>query len=514
MSNSANTKRIAKNTALLYIRTFITMIVGLYTGRVMLQALGIEGYGINSVVGGIVAMSSLITNTMSQAIGRYVSFALGTGNKEKLKTMFSTAINAQIVIAVLVALALECVGVWFLNNEANIPEGRMVAANWVFQCSILVLMISLVSSPFSALIIAHERMGIYAYMSIVDVFFKLAICLAIMEFDGDRLILLAVLQLFVALCMQVFYGWYCCDKFEEARYSPIIFDKNLMQELTVFSGWNLMSNGAYVFATQGVNILVNLFFGVVFNASRSIAMTVNGVVQGFAGNFTMVFSPQITKSYAAGDVSYAILLVINGTKFTWLLMYLFIVPVCVEADTLLKLWLGEVPDLAPLLLRFSMFESLAVSSGQNLFRLILANGNIRYSVIHAAILIGLIFPLVWIVFYIGAPIWVAYLIFIIVFMITNVVRLYDIKRLMTFSVVIFVKKCIVPCVIVSITSFILPLFVLGFMEEGILRFFVNVVVSIFWTICCCLMFGLTKKERIFIINKAHYFLKRNKKMSS
>lgn len=501
MSIAENNKRIAKNTLALYFRTFITMIVGLYTGRVMLQALGVDGYGINSVVGGIVGMSSLITSTMSAAISRYITYALGKGDEERLKTIFSTSVNAQIVMALIVALVLEIAGVWFLNNGANIPEGRMEAANWVLQCSMVTLMISLICSPFNALIIAHERMAVYAYMSIVDVTLKLAVCFAIMAYDGERLILFAILQIIVTLITQTFYGWYCSKYFVEACYSPKIFDKGLMKELTVFSGWNLMNNGAYVFATQGVNMLVNVFFGVVYNASRSIATTVNSAVQGFVGNFSVAFSPQITKNYAAGDISYAVCLANRGTKFTWLMMYVFIVPVCMEADTLLQLWLGEVPELAPLFLRFSMFESLAVSSGQNLFKLIQADGNIKKYTVHAAITAGLIFPLVWLSFYLGAPVWIAYLIFIIVFLLLNIVRFYDLKCLMTFSVRQFFKEVIVPCVIVSITSFIVPVVVAHYMKQGIIRFLVNGAISVAWTSLCCVLFGLTRYERVFFFNK-------------
>ena len=502
MSVSENNRRIAKNTLALYFRTFITMIVGLYTGRVMLQALGVENYGINAVVGGIVGMSALITSTMSQAISRYITYALGKGEKEGLKTMFSTSISAQIVMALVVVLVLEVVGVWFLNSGANIPEGRMEAANWVLQCSIVSLIISLVGSPFGALIIAHERMAIYAYMSIVDVTLKLVICFVIMAYGGDRLILLALLQVAIAFGMQIFYGWYCGRNFEEAHYNPQVFDKGLMKELTAFSGWNLMNNGAYVFATQGVNMLINVFFGVVYNASRSVAMTVNGAIQSFVGNFTIAFSPQITKSYAAGDTSYAVHLVIKGTKFTWLMMYIFIVPVFMEADILLQLWLGEVPEQAALFLRFAMFESLAVSSGQNLFKLIQADGHVKKYTIHAAITAGFIFPLTWLSFYLGAPVWTAYLIFIIIFLIMNLVRFYALKRLMPFSIRQFMKDAIIPCLIVSVASFIVPIIVAYYMEQSVIRFFVNGTVSVLWTIVCCVLFGLTKNERFFFYDKA------------
>ena len=508
---SSNNKRIAKNTMALYFRTFITMIVGLYTGRVMLQALGVDNYGINNVVGGIVAMSSLITATMSQAISRYITYALGKGDSDQLKTMFSTSVNAQIVMSIIAIVVLEIGGLWFLNTVAQIPQGREMAAFWVFQCSLISLAIGLVSSPYNALLVAHERMGIYAYTSIAEAMLKLAICFIILAYGGDRLILLAILTVFVGLGMRIFYGWYCGKNFDEAHYNPKIFDKGLLKELTVFSGWNLLNNGAYTFATQGVNMLINVFFGVAYNAARGIANTVNTAVQNFVANFTIAFSPQITKSYASGDKAYAIHLGNRGTKFSWLMMYIFIVPVCCEADTLLCLWLGDAPEWSSLFLRFAMFESLAVCSGQNLFRLIQADGHIKKYTIHAAITAGFIFPLTWIVYLLGGSVWLSYVIFIIDFLVLNLVRFYDIKKLMPFSIRQHIKEVIVPCMIVSVTSFIIPLGVCYYMNPGAIRFLVNVPVSIIWTSLCCLLFGLTKNERKFFRNKAIQVIARIKK---
>lgn len=504
---SQNNKRIAKNTLALYFRTFITMIVGLYTGRVMLQALGVDDYGVNNVVGGIVAMSSLITGAMSQAISRYITFTLGEGNTEKLKTMFSTSVNAQIIMSVIAVVVLEVFGLWFLNSEANIPDGRVIAAYWVFQCALVSLVISLVSSPYNALLVAHERMGIYAYTSIAEVALKLGIVFIIITYNGDRLILLSILNVAVALVMRVFYGWYCGKNFSEASYSIKTFDKSLLKELTVFSGWNLLNNGAWIFATQGVNMLVNVFFGVAFNAARGIAQTVNSSVQSFVANFTMAFSPQITKSYAAGDKDYAVTLSNRGTKFSWLMMYIFIVPVCCEAETLLRLWLGQVPEWTVLFLRFAMFESLAVSSGQNILRLILADGKVKMYTIHAAVIAGLIFPLAWLAYYIGAPVWSAYVIFIIDFLVLNLVRFYHIKRLMTFSVRQFISDVLIPCLCVSVTAFIVPVLISYYMETGIMRFIINVPVSVLWTCLCCIVFGLSKSERQFFIEKLRPVLK-------
>lgn len=504
----SSTSRIAKNTIALYFRTFLTMLVGLYTGRVMLQALGVEDFGINNVVAGIVTMSSLITGTMSQAISRYITYTLGRGDNDGVSKIFSTSINAQIVMSIIAVIVLEVIGLWFLGNEASIPSGRTEAARWVFQCSLVTLVIGFISSPYNALLVAHERMGIYAYTSIAEVLLKLAVVILIISYDGDRLILLAILNVLVGLMMRIFYGWYCGKHFREAHYNIRIFDKGLIKELTIFSGWNLLNNSAWVFATQGINMLVNVFFGVAYNAARGIAQTVNGAVQSFVGNFTMAFSPQITKTYATGDKEYAIKLCNLGTKFSWLMMYVFIVPVCCEAETLLRLWLGQIPEWSVLFLRFAMFESLTVSSGQNLFRLIQADGHVKKYTIHAALTVGMIFPLSWLFYYWGAPVWTAYIIFIIDFMFLNVVRFFDMKRLMPFSIRQFIQDVFIPCITVSITSFTLPLIICYYMKSGLLRFFINVPISVLWTLGCCLVFGFTRNERQFFSSKFHQLILR------
>ena len=506
--NSTNNKRIAKNTIALYFRTFITMIVGLYTGRVMLQALGVEDYGINAVVGGIVAMSALITNMMSASISRYITYSLGTGDKNQVKTIFSTAINAQIVMAFLVALALEVAGVWFLNSGANIPDNRMHAANFVLQFSIITLMISMFSVPFNATIIAHERMGVYAYVSIADAFMRLGICLIIQVYGEDRLILLSLLHVIEALLIQVFYGWYCSKNFEEARYSHKVFDKSLIKELSIFSGWSLLNSSAWTFSTQGVNMLVNVFFGVTFNASRNVAYTVNSMVQSFVNNFTTAFAPQITKTYAAGNIDYSVQLVNRGTKFTLLMLLVFVVPVCMEADTLLELWLGEVPPLSALFLRLSMFETLAISSGSNLLRIVQANGDIKFYSISTALWAGLVFPICWIAYSLGAPVWVAYIVFITIFSTQNIVRYIAIKRLMRFSIRTHFRECIAPFIMVAISSFFLPFLLSIFFNHGIVRFCIIVPVSVSWTLICSYIWGLSHSEKTFVLNKFKLIIKK------
>lgn len=509
--HAEDTKRIAKNTVLLYIRTLVTMIVGLYTGRIMLQALGVENYGVNNVVGSIVSMTSLITGVMSAAISRYLTFELGRGDLERLKTVFSTSINAQALISLLVIVILEFGGVWFLNTQANIPDARMVAANWVMQCAIFSTVVSLLSSPYGAVIIAHEHMSVYAYMTIAEVTLKLLVCFLIMTYGGDRLILLSVLNLVVSLLLAMFYAWYCSSHFVEAHYEIRRMDKPLLKEMTAYSGWNLFGNTTWILNNQGVNMLLNVFYGVTFNAARGIATTVNGAIQSFVGNFTTAFSPQITKSYASGDLQYAIKLSNSGTKFSWLMSYLFIVPVFMEADTLLWLWLGDVPEYAALFLRFTLFESLAVTSGQTLFKLIQATGDIKRYQIVVSIFAVTVFPISYCLFKLGAPVWTPYLAFIIVYFSLNLIRFSTLKRLMGYSAMQFVKDVLIPCVIVSFSSFLLPVVVAELMAPSIIRFLVMVPLSVLWTGLCSYIFGLDKIERLFFREKFSFFISRLKR---
>lgn len=504
-TQSENNQRIAKNTLLLYIRTFVTMIVSLYTSRIMLQALGVDNYGVNNVVGSIVSTTGLITGVMSAAISRYLTFELGRGDMQRLKTVFSTSVNVQFIMSAIVVVILELIGVWFLNSKANIPDGRMVAANWVMQCGIICTVLSLVASPFNAVIIAHERMSLYAYLSILEVSLKLFVCFAIKSFSGDRLILLAWLNVSVTLIIQSVYVGYCSRNFEEAHYNRRVLDKPLLKEMTSYSGWNLIGNTTWILNNQGVNMLVNVFFGVAFNAARGVAGQVNSAIQAFVNNFTMAFSPQITKSYASGDIDYAISLANRGTKFSWLMMYIFIVPVFMEADTLLKLWLGDVPEQASLFLRFTMFESLAVTSGQALFKLIQATGDVKRYQIIVSLFAILVFPISWIAFALEAPVWSPYLCFIIVYSLLNIIRLLTLKRLMHYSVRLFIKESLFPCIAVSIISFIVPLILSQYLEVGVKRFFIMVPTAVLWTGLCCYFLGLSKSERKSINDKFSIF---------
>lgn len=498
-NNSASNKRIAKNTMALYLRTFITMIVGLYTSRIMLQALGVDDYGINNVVGGIVAMSSLLTGAISSSITRFITYALGEGNKDRMKIVFSTSVNVMIALSIISVIALEIVGVWFLAAKADIPVGRMMAAHCVLQCSIVTLVFNLISQPYNATIIAHEHMSIYAYMSIVDVTLKLAVCFAIEAFEGDRLILFAMLNTGIALSMCLFYSWYCSRHFYESKYNYRLFDKSFFKEMSQFTGWYLVGNAVWVFNTQGLNMLINVFFGVALNAARGVAVSVTSAITTFVNNFTIAFVPQITKSYASKDMDRVLFLVFQGTKFTWFLIFIFIVPVFWEADTLLKLWLGDPPAYASLFLRFALFESWSIIISFALHNVILASGQLKRVQLRIAIYTAFIFPVTWLCYSLGAPVWASYVVFILLNTTAKGFTLSELKRIVDFPVIRFMNECVLRCVFVTSIAFLVPGICVYLIPQSTVRFFIVVPVAIFWTLLCEFILGLSKNERSLVL---------------
>lgn len=495
-AQSENTRRIAKNTLFLYGRTILTMLVSLFTSRIVLAALGIDNYGIINVVGGVVAMFSIISGSLSNSISRFLTFSLGEGNKEKLRHLFSISINIQILIGLAILFIGEIGGIWFLNNKLIIPSDRLWAAHWVLQCSLVSFFIGLISVPYNACIIAHEKMDIYAYMTIVDVAIKLFFAYVLYVTPFDVLVSYTVFQLIVAVLMRILYGIYCVRKFEECRYEFVTFDKKLMKEMFSFAWWGFFGNTAWMFNTQGVNIAINMFFGVTFNAARGVAAQVEGAVMGFIGNFTTALNPQITKSYASGDKEYLFQLINKGAKFSFFLMLFFIVPVVFESKTLLHFWLGDnVPPMAPLFVILSLLTSVSVSYGNTAFTAIMATGNIKNYQIWVTLVGCLVFPLTWFGYKIGLQVQSTYYIFIFIYCILIGIRLWFLKRLINFPPMSFVRNTILPNICVGGMSLIGPSIIVYCLEPTLLRLVVTCCFSIFSIPIIVYFVGLTKSER-------------------
>ena len=455
MSEFTNNKRIAKNTLFLYFRTLVILVVSLFTSRVILNVLGVEDYGTYNVVGGIVAMFHAVSGALSSAISRFITFELGKGNKNRLSLIFSSSVNIQFGISLIVLLIGEIVGVWFLNYKMNIPVERIPAANWVLQCSLLTFCINLVSVPYNACIIAHEKMKAFAYVSILDALLKLSVCYLIMVSPWDKLISYAVLLLCVSIIIRMTYGIYCHRNFEESHYK-LVYDREVLKEMTGFAGWNFFTNSAYVFNTQGVNLLINLFFGVSVNAARGIATQVDHAVMQLVNSFTTALNPQITKNYAAGDMDAMFQLVCRGAKFSYMLLFLFALPIMVETEYVLTIWLKIVPDHAVNFVRLAIIASLVHVIGKTGYTAAMATGKIRRYVLWVTTVGCMVFPFTWLAFEFGAPSEATYIVFIVVYLVVEVVRLWVMKGLLDFPISMFMREVVLKVLLVTIVSVPLP----------------------------------------------------------
>lgn len=503
MSNqtSDNNKRIAKNTLLLYVRMLFTMAVSLFTSRVILNTLGVEDYGINNVVGGIVTMFSVLSGSLSSSISRFITFELGKGNIERLKTIFSTGVNIQLGMSVLIIIIAEAVGIWFLNTKMNIPTDRMVAANWVFQCAILTFVLNLLSVPYNAAIIAHEKMSAFAYISVVEVSLKLIIVYMLMISPFDRLETYAVLLLLVGAVIRFIYGYYCKRHFEECTYH-FVFDKPVLKEMTGFAGWNFLGNGAYMLNTQGVNILMNLYFGVAVNAARGIATQVDAALKQFVNNFTTAVNPQITKSYAQGDLDYMHKLVCRSAKFSAFLMMFFAVPIILETNTILTIWLKTVPDYAVIFLQWIIISSFMDTVWANsLVTSMFATGKIkRYQIIVTTV--GcLVFPLSWIAFKLGFEPQVGYILYFIIYTILLFVRLYLLKDMVKLPVMMYIREVLYKLAPIIVVGFAIPGILILTMDAGWLRLILVCLLSVLVTAASEYFIGLSNKEKNFVAEK-------------
>lgn len=506
MVDQTSNKRIAKNTLFLYMRTLLMMCISLYTSRIVLSAIGVDDFGIYNVVGGVVAMFQILSGSLSSAISRFITFELGKGgisdkskaeSLNRLNVIFSTSVNIQLLMGLVAVIVLEIVGVWFLNTYLNIPNGRMEAANWVMQCSIMTFFVNLISVPYNAMIIAHERMSAFAYISILEAVLKLLVVYLLYISIWDKLSFYACLLLGVSIIIRFTYSIYCSRHFREAKYR-FIFDKNLFRNMASFAGWNFFGSVCGTLNTQGLNMLMNIYFGVVANAAQGIAVQVESAVTTFASNFTIALNPQITKNYASGNLTDMVKLVFKGTKFSFFIMYLFVVPIVMETDMLLNIWLHEVPADTVVFVRLTIFAALVNMMANSTVAAVNATGKIKRYSIEVNIVSIFVFPLSLLAYYLGAKAYVAYVVLIFIRLCLHAIRLCNLRRLVKFPVRDFVIKVWGRVVIVAASSFVIPILLYVSMEQNLLSFFVVVLVSVLSTLACIWVFGMNTSERLFV----------------
>ena len=498
-SQRENTKRIAKNTLMLYGRMLFSMLVSLYTSRVVLQALGVEDYGIYNVVGGVVAMFSMISSSLSSSVSRFLTFELGKGDTDGLKRVFSTSLSIQLVLAGIIVVLAETIGLWFLNTHMTIPANRLYAANWVFHASVLTFVINLLSVPFSASIVSHERMSAFAYIGILDVVLRLLIVLFI-AYSGlgfDRLIVYALLLVGVVCIMQAIYWRYCTRHFLECQLK-LSFDVDYWKEMSSFAGWNFIGCTAGLLKDQGVNILLNLFLGPIINAARGIANTVNNVLSSFAGNFMTALNPQITKSYAAGDYSYMFSLVERGSRFSYYILLLFALPMLFEADFVLTLWLKHYPAHTVNFVRLILLVTMCDILSNTLINLQNATGKIRNYQLAVGGMLLMNFPLSYICLKIGFQPESTLIVALIVAVACLFLRLLFLRKMVGLSIRRYLHKVCGNVMCVTLAAAVLPTLLYLQMADGVLRFLLMCMLTALCSATAIYFIGCSRNERDFI----------------
>ena len=497
---TSNNKRIAKNTIMLYIRMFISMLVGLYTSRVVLATLGVEDYGIYGVVGGVVGMMGFLNASMSGATSRFLTFELGKGDKERLAKTFSSALIVHIGIAIVVLILAETVGLWFLCNKLNIPAERMQAAHWVYQLSILSAMFGITQVPYNAAIIAHEKMDVYAYVEILNVSLKLLIVYLLCIGNFDKLILYASLMLAVSILIMMVYRIYAIRQFPEAHFHWI-WDKTYLRPLLSFSGWDLYGNACVIARQQGTNFLINIFYGVVYNAASGIATTVQGTISGLAFNIILAFRPQIIKQYAKGNVEDMSKLVGNAVCFTTILFGCMSIPLLLETHYIMKAWLGTIPDKSVIFCQILLIASFLGLLNNIWNTCIHATGKIKEISIFSGTFFLISLPIIYVVFQFKAPVESAYLVFILSIVFVNVSNLLIIKKKIPKLKLNFVFLNYIKVIIVLMASYYITSLFKAQMQETFIRLLVDCFICWIIIFASSFIFILNKKQKKSIISK-------------
>lgn len=497
--SASSNKRLAKNTLTLYLRTIAVMVISLFTSRVILQSLGIEDYGTYNVIGGFVAMFSMLGGTLVSATQRFINVELGKKEGGNPNEVFCTAMGIHIGIAVIIFLALETIGLWFLNYKMNIPEGRMFAANVVFQSSILAFIINIVCMPYNAIIIAYERMKAFAYISLYDVIVKLLISYALFLFLGDRLIIYAILLMLLAISERSIYSIYCKRHFPEDTKFHIVKEKQAYIRQTSFAAYTFLGSFAAILANHGVNIVLNIFCGVAVNAARAISMQVLHAISKFVSDFTVALNPQITKTYAAGELDKSMELVYRGAKFSYFLMFTFSIPIIFLTPEILNMWLGHYPDHTIIFIRLTLAYGLITVLSKTLTTEILATGQVRSNALIIGGLRIFILPLSVLVLWLGYDAYSVYYVMIFIDFISIFTRLFILKSITGVRIIGYIKNVLVNVSLVSILSCALCYMMWMYIPHTLSYNILFAIASIVISLAVIYNIGMSLKERQMVI---------------
>lgn len=492
---SAGNKRIAKNTFFLYLRMVFTLLVSLYTTRAILNVLGVVDYGINNVVAGFVGLFSFLNASMTNTTQRFYNFDKGKDKGRNLQDVFNTSVQIQFVLAFVTLILIECIGVWYIANKMVIPAERLSAAMWIFQFSAISLFLLFIQIPYSAAVVAHEKIGFYSVVSIIDVILKLAIALALPYLPGDKLIVYGAMVLCISFLNLLLYFIYARVHFEEIRFKTS-FHKKCFRSMLSFSCWNIFDTFAYTMQGQGLNVLMNAFFGPVVNAARGVAYQVQGALSGFRESIVVAFKPQLIESYAQGDHQRTISLMYSMSKLGYLMVYVFSVPIAIEINDILSLWLnGNVPEHTSIFTILVLLNMALGSLNMPLSLVVQAVGVIRnYQTIRSLIVVAVL-PISWLALAQGAPAYSVFLILVLANFVNQPVSLYLLRRVFDYSYLDYTRKVILPLLVFSLLAPILPMVVHAAMDESVLRLVTVTLVSLLASIAAAYIFVMSRSER-------------------
>lgn len=497
MSQISDNKRIAKNTLLLYFRMLFMMLVYLYISRVLLQTLGVEDFGIYNVVGGFVAMFAMVSGAMTIATQRFLSFAIGNGSG-KFKDVFSTAFLIHLCLGVLLIILGETVGIWFVKTQMNLPSERYTAALWVFQFSLFTFFVNLISVPYNAAIVANEKMSAFAYISIVEAVFKLLIVYLLMISKFDKLILYAVLMAVTSVLIRIVYGMYCSKNIRDCKVSWHI-DSALLKQMFSFVSWNMIGSLAGVMKDQGINVVLNVFFGAAINAARGIAMQVNTALNQFVVNFQMAMNPQIVKLYAAEEKEKMFELVFKGSRVSFLLLLILSLPIMIETPFVLSLWLVNVPDYSVIFLRIIIAISLIDSLSNSLITSMHASGKVRdYQIVVGGISL-LTLPFAYCLLKFGLEPYFALFAALIISVFCHIARLLLLSKSIGFPALLFLKKVSLRVLMLTLIAYVVPFALYSSLEDNLYSSIFLIVISFLSGVITSYFVGLDKNERKMVL---------------
>lgn len=504
----SSNKQIAKNTIFLYIRMIVMLGINLFASRVILQALGVEDYGLYNVVGSIVIMFSIINGTLASGTSRFLTYELGIGDFEKLRKTFSASFLLHCAVALFVLILAETVGLWYLNHKMIIPETRLVAANWLYQFSIISCMFSLTQVPYSAIIIAHEKMNIYAWIGVGEAVYKLLVIYLVLYVSvSDKLIFYGFLIMIWSCALQLFYRYYCSRFYRESRLL-FVKEKGFYKKILSFSLWDVVGAFCVNGNSQGINLLINMFFGVALNAARAIAYQVENAIVQFANNFMIAVQPQIVKRYAQKDILGMTSLIFNSSKMAFALLLLVSLPIFLETDYILSLWLSHPPAYTSLFLKYILIAQLIRIVNRPVVQAVHATGNIKLlNLLSGGVSIALQLPVIYVLYKIGCPVESCFWVMIVVYLICNYLELICLRKNVEFNLRHFISRVYVKCIILALIASCLPYWVSVSLPQSMLRLFISSLVSILSVSCIFFCWGIDFETRNRILTSIVYRFK-------